>query len=91
MLLTIGLLLVRFLFKDGQAHYSLSECAVTDDLEKIRTKFDTSGTTKWGSVVRISGEDYFWFGKDSHLIVRHQSIWDQKPDEVIDAFRGQKR
>lgn len=90
MLLTIGLLVVRFLFMDGQAQFSLSECALTDDLEKIHTKFETSGTTKWGSRVRISGEDYFWFGKGSDLIVRHQSIWDQNPDEVIDAFRGRK-
>lgn len=88
MILTIGLFIVRFLFKGGTAEFKLTECELTEDLEKVRTTFETKGVTRWGSFVNISGEDFFWFGNNSHLIVRHQSTWDQRPEDVMNAFWG---
>lgn len=90
MLLTIGLFMVPLLFKGGKADFSLSECVLTDELDKIRTTFYTSGITKWGSQVTISGVDYFWFAPNSHVIIRHQSNWDQTPDQIMIDFYGKK-
>lgn len=90
MILTIGLFFVRLLFQDGKAIFELPECDLTEDASKIRTIFITSGRTKWGSDLTISGEDFFWFKEGTASIIRHQSIWDQTPKEVSNAFLGRK-
>lgn len=87
MILTIGLLIVPWLFKGGTV-FELKDCKLTDDGNKIRTTFATKGTTRWGSFVEISGEDYFWFKDGSNQIIRHQSIWDQSVEQVLKAVRG---
>lgn len=88
MLLSIGLVILPLLFKDDTV-FELNECELTEDGDKIRTVFATKGTTRWGSEVVISGEDFFWFGDRSSKIVRHQSTWDQSAGEVMNALRGQ--
>lgn len=87
MILTIGLAIVPFLFKKD-AVFKLRECEVTQKGDKVRTRFETTGTTIWGSQVVISGEDFFWFADGSNKIIRHQSTWDQSAEEVARAFRG---
>lgn len=84
MILTIAVI-SRMLF--ASSTFELSECALTPEGDKVRTVFRTAGSTKWGSDVVISGVDYFWFG-DKDTLVRHQSSWDQTPDEVTRAFWG---
>lgn len=56
--------------------------------DKIATRFETIGETKWGSSVRISGDDLFWFKEKEVKIVRHQSAWDQTPKQVLNDFLG---
>lgn len=90
MLLTIGLIFVPVLFRKDSTSFALHECALTDNGEKIRTRFETRGITKWGSPVEISGVDHFWFAPESAKIVRHQSEWNQTPKQLRDAFLGQK-
>lgn len=87
MILTI-LVVIKSLFKNGTAQFVLNDCELTEDGSKVRTTFYTSGTTKWGANIVISGEDYFWFANGSRQIVRHQSSWDQTPEELFQSFRG---
>lgn len=87
MILTLALI-VRLCFKLGKAEFLLSECALTDDRTKIRTRFESRGITRWGAEIYISGEDFFWFGDNSAKIVRHESRWDQTPEQVVASFKG---
>lgn len=89
MILTIGLVILPFLFKND-AVFELNECELTEGGDKVRTTFATKGTTKWGGEVVISGEDFFWFGQRSNKIVRHQSTWDQTSREVMKALWGRE-
>lgn len=88
MLITIGVIFVKGLFKDAQ--FLLPKCELVQDEDgwKIQTHFETKGTTKWGAFVEITGVDHFWFAPDSPKIVRHQSQWDQTPQFVTDSFLG---
>lgn len=79
--MTIGFVIIPLLFR-RDVSFKLLECDLTDEMDKVRTKFSTQGTTRWGSKVKISGEDFFWFGNSSNKIVRHESIWDQTAEEV---------
>lgn len=88
MIVTIGLAIIPFLFKNDVV-FELKECELTEDGERVRTTFATQGTTKWGNVVVISGEDFFWFGHRSSNILRHQSTWDQTSEEIMNAVWGQ--
>eukprot|EP00177_Eucheuma_denticulatum_P003974 GFKZ01007180.1.p1 GENE.GFKZ01007180.1~~GFKZ01007180.1.p1 ORF type:complete len:185 (-),score=13.98 GFKZ01007180.1:696-1250(-) len=87
MILTIGLVIVPYLFKRDTV-FELNDCELTEDGKRVRTTFVTKGTTRWGSPVVISGEDFFWFGERSSQIIRHQSTWDQTEEEVMRAIRG---
>lgn len=90
MILTIGLL-IRLFFKNGSADFELTSCELTEDATKVRTTFSTSGITRWGARVHLSGVDYFWlrqYPPDSVKIVRHQSIWDQHADDFWRSLRS---
>lgn len=87
MLLTIGLLIVPGLFKRDTV-FKLKDCELTEDGSKVRTTFATKGTTRWGTSVEITGEDFFWFKDGSNQIVRHQSTWDQSPGQLMKAMCG---
>lgn len=87
MILTIGLVIVPYLFERDTV-FELNDCELTEDGNRVRTTFVTKGTTKWGSPVVISGEDFFWFRERSSQIIRHQSTWDQTEEEVMSAIRG---
>lgn len=88
MLLSICLIFLPVCFKD--AKFYLTNCRLTEDGSKIRTTFETSGTTRWGAYVYLSGVDHFWFAPDSATIVRHQSEWDQPPADIVASFFGRK-
>jgi len=90
MILTIGLVIIKMLFRNGEAEFILDECQMTEDGNKVRTTFRTKGHTRWGGEVVISGTDFFWFGDGSSQIIRHQSSWDQSPEEVMKSIKGVK-
>lgn len=88
MILTIAII-VRLCFENGVAQFELSSCELTADEKKVRTSFKTSGRTRWGTDVVISGIDYFWLGEKvdgSISITRHQSTWDQTSREIRKSF-----
>lgn len=86
MILTIALI-VKLFFKPT-VNFILRSCEMEDSGDSIATRFETRGTTRWGSEVLISGDDKFLFKEGSCKIVEHQSKWDQSPQEVLDNFRG---
>lgn len=87
MIFTIALI-VKILFKMGQVKFSLQKCELEKTGAKIATRFETTGVTKWGSTVQISGDDCFWFKENTAKIIRHQSAWDQVPKQVFEDFLG---
>lgn len=90
MILTIGLIVYPLLFRKGSASFQLYECGLVEDGKKIRTRFESRGTTKWGKEVVISGVDHFWFAENSYRIGRHQSEWDQTPGQLREDMFGKR-
>jgi Uncharacterized conserved protein (DUF2358) len=101
MIWTIAVL-ARVVFRPSTVSFELSECCVDgmstgDDnvkadtgCEIVRTRFATKGETRWASSTTpplvISGTDRFHVSLKTGKITRHESLWDQTPDEVKDAF-----
>lgn len=86
MILTLAII-ARLAFKE--ASFVLDECKLTDEYDKVRTVFRTSGITRWGAHLVISGVDHFWLSErpDGFVtIVRHQSDWDQSGSEIWRSF-----
>lgn len=97
MIATIAVI-IKLFFRPGSATFELERCELVDgDAEhpdgRIVTRFRTSGTTRWASPSTppfvISGEDSFWIVERSGMpiISHHESMWDQTPEDVIEAFK----
>lgn len=86
MILTLAII-VRLCFKN--ASFVLDQCELTDEHDKVRTVFSTTGITRWGAHPIISGVDHFWLSDDPNgvvTIVRHQSEWHQSGSEIWHSF-----
>eukprot|EP00897_Mesotaenium_endlicherianum_P002796 jgi/Mesen1/2544/ME000161S01593 len=52
----------------------------------IRTVWATRGTTRWGKLFEITGDDIFRVDKNGKLVT-HESAWNEAPSQVWADFR----
>lgn len=50
-------------------------------LAAVRTLWETTGTSRWGKKLFISGDDVFRIGKEGK-IVSHESAWNEEPSSL---------